>query len=122
MNTLRNDLINKIKQMTEEWLLFINEAINSLSRSLIHDRNINACPYSDSRIVKNGTLYGRQRYCSICAIRSLRPWSIPKPRTQPVLSAVKECDETFVLENLKGTKIPAGYWRGTRKRGVWLFR
>ena len=38
MNTLRNDLINKIKQMTEEWLLFINEAINSLSRSLIHDR------------------------------------------------------------------------------------
>jgi len=67
MNTLRNDLINKIKQMTEEWLLFINEAINSLSRSLIHDRNINACPYSDSRIVKNGTLYGRQRYqCKDC--------------------------------------------------------
>ena len=28
------------------------------------------------------------------------------------LSAVKECDETFVLESLKGTEIPAGYWRG----------
>ena len=38
--------------MPEEWLLFINEAINSLSRSLIRDRNINACPYCDSRIVK----------------------------------------------------------------------
>ena len=34
------------------------------------------------------------------------------------LSAVKECDETFVLESLKGTKIPAGYWRSARKHGA----
>jgi len=31
---------------------------------------------------------------------------------------VKECDETFVLESLKGTKKPADYWRGARKHGA----
>ena len=53
--------------MPEAWLLLINEAINSLSKNLIRDRNTNACPYCDSRIVKNGTLCGRQRYqCKDC--------------------------------------------------------
>ena len=171
MNTLRNDLINKIKQMPEEWLLFINEAINSLSKSLIRDRNINACPYCDSRIVKNGTQCGRQRYqckgcgrtftCTVNTVLyhsrtdediwkevladTLEFVSIDKTAerlglshdrvfhmrhkilaamehfeaTDPTsLSAVKECDETFVLESLKGTKIPAGYWRGARKHGA----
>jgi len=37
---------------------------------------------------------------------------------QTVMSDVKECDETFVLESLKGAKIPAGYWRNPRKHGV----
>ena len=69
MNALHDNLINKIKQRPEEWLLFINKAINRLSKSLIHDRNrnINTCPYCDSRIVKNGTQCGRQRYqCKGC--------------------------------------------------------
>jgi len=35
-----------------------------------------------------------------------------------VLSDVKEYDETFVLENLKGREIPTGYWRGSRKHGA----
>jgi len=34
------------------------------------------------------------------------------------LSAVSECDETFVLESLKGTKIPDNYWRKARKHGA----
>ena len=37
---------------------------------------------------------------------------------QTVLSDVKECDETFVLESLKGAKSPAGYWRNPRKHGA----
>lgn len=35
-----------------------------------------------------------------------------------MLSDVKECDETFVLESLKGTEIPDDYWRGSRKHGA----
>jgi transposase-like protein len=34
------------------------------------------------------------------------------------LSAVSELDETFVLESMKGTKIPDDYWREARKHGA----
>ena len=34
------------------------------------------------------------------------------------LSNVSECDETFVLESLKGSKMPDGYWRKSRKHGA----
>ena len=34
------------------------------------------------------------------------------------LSGVCELDETYVLESLKGTKIPEDYWRGARRHGA----
>ena len=34
------------------------------------------------------------------------------------LSAVSECDETFVLESMKGTKMLGDYWRKARKHGA----
>lgn len=171
MNTLRNELINKIKKLPEEWLLFINQAINSLTGNSIYTGHINACPYCGGRIVKNGTQCGKQRYlCKSCdktftctvntvlyrSRTDVDDWnevladtldfvSIDKTAERlglthdhvfhmrhkilaamehseaadpATLSAVKECDETFVLENLKGTKIPDGYWRKSRKHGA----
>jgi len=42
-----------------------------------------------------------------------------KPLLCPTkLSAVNECDETFVLESLKGSEMPEGYWREARKHGA----
>jgi len=35
-----------------------------------------------------------------------------------VLKGESELDETYVLEDLKGKKLPAGYWRGPRKHGA----
>ena len=35
-----------------------------------------------------------------------------------VLSGESELDETYVLEDLKGKKLPEGYWRGPRKHGA----
>ena len=34
------------------------------------------------------------------------------------LSDVCECDETFVLESMKGTELPEDYWREPRKHGA----
>jgi transposase-like protein len=34
------------------------------------------------------------------------------------LSGVCEGDETYILEALKGKKLPDGYWRGSRKHGA----
>jgi len=171
MSTLRDDLINKIKQMPEKWLVFMNQAVSSLSKSLIRDSGVNACPYCGRCVVKNGTQCGRQRYqCKGCGrtftftvntvlyrsrtdeevwkevlADTLEFVSIDKTaerlglshdhvfhmrhkilaaiedsesKNPTRLSAVKECDETFVLESLKGTEIPAGYWRGARKHGA----
>jgi len=171
MNTLRNELINKIKKMPEEWLLFINQAISSISVNSIYTGHINVCPYCGGHIVKNGTQCRKQRYlckwCGktfTCTVNTVlyrsrtdeETWeevladtlnfvSIDKTakklelthdhvfrmrhkilaameRSETVdpviLSAVKECDETFVLENLKGIKIPNGYWRQSRQHGA----
>jgi len=161
MNTLRNDLINRIKKMPEEWLLLINQAISSLSnlsRNSIYDSHISACPYCGSRLIKNGTQCGKQRYMCKCCNKTftctvntvlcrsrtgeavwkevladtldfvsidktakrlglshnhvfsmrhkiLAAMESSETKNQTVLSDVKECDETFVLESLKGTKI-----------------
>lgn len=44
--------------------------------------------------------------------------SVPFPRIDPKnkSTAVMELDETFVLDNYKGTRIPAGFYRGPRER------
>ena len=174
MNTLRNDLVNKIKKMPEEWLLLINQAISNLSdlsKNSIYDSHIHACPYCGSHLIRNGTQCGKQRYRCKCCNKTFtctvntvlyysrtgeKVWkevladtldfvSIDKTakrlglshnhvfcmrhkilaamessetEKQTVLSDVKECDETFVLESLKGAKIPAGYWRNPRKHGA----
>jgi transposase-like protein len=39
-------------------------------------------------------------------------------REPTTLEGVCELDDTYVLESLKGTKIPGGYWRGARKHGA----
>lgn len=174
MSTLRDDLINKIKKMPEEWLLLINQAISSLSeryKNSVYDSHINNCPYCGGHLVKNGTQCGRQRYlCKICdktfvctvntvlyrsrtdeelwkevLADTLEFVSIDKTAKRlglshdhvfhmrhkilaamehsesskpTVLSDVKECDETFVLESLKGIEIPDNYWRCSRKHGA----
>lgn len=174
MSTLRDDLINKLKKMPDEWLLLINQAISSISeycRDSVYDTHIRACPYCGGRLVKNGTQCGKQRYqCKCCGktfactvntvlYRSrtdAETWervlgdtlefvSIDKTArklglshdhvfhmrhkllaamehleaTNPaVLSTVKECDETYVLESRKGTKLPDGYWRASRRHGA----
>jgi len=74
MNTLRNDLINRIKKMPEEWLLLINQAINSfsdLSKNSLCDSHIHACPYCGSHLIKNGTQCGKQRICAKAVTKPL---------------------------------------------------
>jgi transposase-like protein len=38
--------------------------------------------------------------------------------TPTVIDSVCELDDTYVLENMKGRKLPAGYWRKSRKHGA----
>lgn len=171
MNTLRDELINKIKNMPEKWLLSINQAVSSLSEKFVYTGYINECPYCGGHVIKNGTQCGRQRHLCKCCGRTFtctvntilyrsrtdeELWkevlsdtidfiSIDKTagrlglthdhvfhmrhkilaamehsltKDPSVMSSVKECDETFVLESLKGTKIPDGYWRKPRRHGA----
>jgi transposase-like protein len=48
-------------------------------------------------------------------LASLQNMEANNPTT---LSTVNECDETFVLESLKGRDMPDGYWRKARKHGA----
>lgn len=171
MSTLRNEVIRKIKELPEEWLDFINQAIISLSKKVTNTSNVKACPYCGGNIIKNGTQCGRQRHvckdcrkaftCTVNTIlyrsrtdeciwkevladtldgvsidktaerlglfhdhvfrmrhKILASIEVSETLNPTEISNVKECDETFVLESLKGTKIPDGYWRGPRKHGA----
>ena len=48
-------------------------------------------------------------------LAALQDWLRDNP---VILSDIVELDETFVLESLKGTKIPEGYYRKPRKHGA----
>jgi len=46
---------------------------------------------------------------------ALESWEAKMPT---VLDGVCEIDETYVLESMKGTKVPDGYWRPARLHGA----